>query len=51
MFAKKVNSSDNIINKVVAYKCKECCNYHVGRNGNELADKERTKFKKSLNSR
>ena len=30
--AKKVNSKDYIINKVVAYKCNVCFKYHVGRN-------------------
>jgi len=46
-YAKKVNSLDHIIHKVVAYKCGKCHKYHIGRNGKELTDKERTKFKKS----
>ena len=45
--AKKVNSLDHIIHKVVAYKCKICHKYHVGRNGKVLTDKERIKFKKA----
>lgn len=44
--AKRVNSKDHIIHKVVAYKCSKCHKYHVGRNGKELTDKERNKFKK-----
>ena len=43
--AKYVNSKDHIIHKVVAYKCKKCFKYHVGRNGKELTEKERIKFK------
>lgn len=45
--AKHVNSKDHIIHKVVAYKCRKCFKYHVGRNGKELTDKERIKFKKA----
>ncbi len=44
--AKKVNSLDHVIHKVVAYKCRKCYKYHVGRNGKELTEKERAKFKK-----
>lgn len=46
-YAKKINSLDHIIHKVVAYKCKKCHKYHIGRNGKELTDKERIKFKLS----
>ena len=46
-YAKKVNSLDHIIHKVVAYKCTKCYKYHIGRNGKELTDKDRNKFKKS----
>jgi predicted CXXCH cytochrome family protein len=49
--AKKVNSLDHIIHKVVAYKCKQCHKYHVGRNGKELTEKERNKFKKAKQNR
>lgn len=44
-FAKFVNSQDHVIHKVVSYKCKICCKYHVGRNGKELKDKDRVKYK------
>lgn len=43
-----VNSKDNIIHKVVAYKCKKCFKYHVGRNGKEITNKERIKFKNKI---
>jgi hypothetical protein len=47
--AKHINSQDHIIHKVVAYKCKKCFKYHVGRNGKELTDKQRNKLKKEKN--
>ncbi len=43
--AKLVNSNDHVIHKVVAYKCKSCFKYHVGRNGKILKDKQRDKYK------
>jgi predicted CXXCH cytochrome family protein len=46
--AKKINSKDHIIHKVVAYKCSKCHKYHIGRNGKKLKEKERTKFKNTL---
>ncbi len=45
--AKQVNSKDHVIHKVVAYKCTLCHKYHLGRNGKELTDKDRDKFKRS----
>lgn len=36
---KKVNALPNRINKVVPYKCHECHQFHVGRNGKELTQK------------
>jgi hypothetical protein len=47
--AKKVNSNDKIIHKVVAYKCTSCFKYHVGRNGKVLSEKDRDKCKKHQN--
>lgn len=44
--AKIVNSNDYVIHKVVAYKCRVCMKYHVGRNGSILKDKQRDKYKK-----
>jgi len=43
--AKIVNSSDFTIHKVVAYKCRICLKYHLGRNGKESTDKQRLKYK------
>ena len=43
--AKFINSQDNVIHKVVSYKCHVCHKYHVGRNGKELKDMERNKLK------
>jgi hypothetical protein len=44
--AKKVNSNDKIIHKLVAYKCTKCFKYHIGRNGKELKEKDILKYKK-----
>lgn len=44
--AKRINSKDKTIHKVVAYKCSKCCKYHIGRNGKELKEKDKIKFKK-----
>lgn len=46
--AKIENSKNERIHKVVAYKCKICFKYHIGRNGKEIKDKERLKLQKSL---
>lgn len=41
---KYLNSLSHRINKVVAYKCKSCCQYHIGRNGKPITDKLRNKL-------
>lgn len=46
--AKYINSQDHVIHKVVAYKCSICFHYHIGRNGKELTNKERNKFKNNI---
>ena len=46
--AKLMNVREDRVKKVVAYKCKECHRYHVGRNGSTIKDKEKEKIKKSL---
>ena len=46
--AKKVNSGDFIIHKVVAYRCDYCFKFHLGKNGHELTEKERAKFKSAI---
>ena len=49
--AKRLNSLDKQVTKLVAYKCDHCYKYHIGRNGKILTDKEKLKFKKdSLNN-
>jgi len=47
-YAKFVNSQDHVIHKVVPYRCKLCNNYHLGRSGKILTEKEREKRKKQL---
>ena len=42
--AKIVNSQNNVISKVVPYKCSECHFYHIGRSGNQLTEKYRNKL-------
>lgn len=49
--AKRFNSNDHVIHKVVAYKCKVCFKYHLGRNGKELKDKDRERYKIELKCR
>jgi len=46
--AKVMNSYDKIILKLVAYKCQECGFYHIGRNGKELKQKDKNKYKKQI---
>jgi hypothetical protein len=46
--AKIINSQDHVIHKVVPYRCNVCHKYHLGRNGKELKEKERTKHKNQL---
>lgn len=45
--AKIENSKLERIHKVVAYKCKVCFKYHIGRNGKEISEKERLKHQKA----
>ena len=40
---KKMNILPDRIAKIVSYKCNTCHKFHVGRNGNEIKDKERAK--------
>jgi predicted CXXCH cytochrome family protein len=49
--AKKINAQDHVIHKVVAYKCPDCHKYHIGRNGKQLKEKDREKFKKHENQK
>lgn len=45
--AKRLNLSDNIITKAVAYHCKDCHKYHVGRNGKTLTEKYINRIKQN----
>lgn len=44
--AKIVNALPDRKFKVVAYKCKTCHKFHVGRNGNNISPKEKEKWSK-----
>lgn len=46
--AKQVNSLPDRKFKVVAYKCGTCHKFHVGRNGNEISNKEKQKWTKKV---
>lgn len=43
-----LNTKDNIIHKMVAYKCMQCCKWHVGSNHTVLTDKDKIEYKKKL---
>ena len=47
--AKLINSQELAVSKLVAYKCKTCYKYHLGRNGSILKEKEKNKWK-SINA-
>ena len=42
--AKKLNALPQQITKLVGYKCTYCGNYHIGRNGKTLTQKEKDKY-------
>lgn len=46
--ARFLNTRDNIIHKMVAYKCVKCGKWHVGSNNTVLDDKERKKNREKL---
>jgi hypothetical protein len=47
---KKINLRGHNIHKLVPYKCKICCKYHIGRNGKELTEKYINKIKRQSNN-
>ena len=47
--ARYLNSRDNVIHKMVAYKCRECGKWHIGRNNTELTEDDRQHYKVMLN--
>ena len=46
--ARFLNTKENIIHKMVAYKCETCGKWHVGRNNTELTDEDRKYYKQLL---
>ncbi len=44
--AKSINSKEDREFKLVAYKCKYCFGYHIGKNGKIIKEKEKEKIKK-----
>lgn len=45
---KQLNADTKQITKLVSYKCKTCCKYHIGRNGKTLTDKYKAKLNAEL---
>ena len=48
---KTINIRPHNIHKLVSYKCKICCKYHIGRNGKELTEKYRNKIERRFKNR
>ena len=46
--ARFLNTKENIIHKMVAYKCSECGKWHVGSNSTVLTDEDRKHYKDML---
>lgn len=46
--AKIMNCDDDREFKVVAYKCQYCHQYHIGKNGNFVTDRDRNKLKRQI---
>lgn len=46
--AKIMNRNDDREFKVVAYKCQYCYQYHIGKNGNLVTDRDRNKLRKQI---
>lgn len=45
---KKINSQRKQIHKVVAYRCKECDGYHIGKTKKVLSKSDKQKYKRDL---
>lgn len=43
--ARFLNTKENIIHKMVAYKCSTCGKWHIGSNNSELTEEDRTHYK------
>lgn len=46
--ARFLNTKENIIHKMVAYKCSKCGKWHVGSNSTVLTDEDRKHYKDML---
>lgn len=46
--ARFLNTREDIIHKMVAYKCEKCGKWHVGSNNTVLTEEDRKKYKKKL---
>ena len=46
--AKEINIKRDHTEKLVAYKCSYCHEYHIGRNGKRITPKEKEKYRKEL---
>jgi hypothetical protein len=46
--ARYLNSRENVIHKMVAYKCSKCDKWHIGSNGVLLSEEDKLKYKKKL---
>ena len=46
--ARFLNTKENIIHKMVAYKCLTCGKWHVGSNDKELTEEDRIHYRKLL---
>jgi len=49
--AKIENAKPHHIHKVVAYKCKTCFKYHIGRNGKEIKEKDKKKLQQMFSDK
>lgn len=49
--ARFLNSKENVIHKMVAYKCSKCDNWHIGSNGNLLTDDDREHYREKLRNK
>lgn len=46
--ARFLNTQENIIHKMIAYKCSTCGKWHIGNNGSELSEEDRILYRKLL---
>ena len=46
--ARFLNTKENIIHKMIAYKCSTCGKWHIGNNGSELTEEDRIHYRKLL---